>query len=265
LHTLFEQFNLKITAQVNHQSVNFLLVTFNLAEERYQPYRKPDNEPIYIDSRSNRPPAIIRQLPKSINHRISNLSSDQQTFNSSASTYENALRPSNYDFNLQYNATPSSKTDAPNNESCTSQPKRKRHRNIIWFNPPYRKNVVTNIGKTFLQLIDKHFPKSSRLQKIFKRNSIKISYSCMKKVKTTISNHNTRSRSTEPTATKEINCNCRKKDECRLQRKCLTQAIVYQSEVKSYDNGETKRYIGLKAGEFKDRYRNHKKSFELQR
>ena len=100
LHTLFEQFNLKITAQVNHQSVNFLDVTFNLTEERYQSYKKPNNEPIYIDSRSNHPPAIIRQLPKSINHRISNLSSDQQTFNSSAPTYENALRRSNYDFNL---------------------------------------------------------------------------------------------------------------------------------------------------------------------
>ena len=62
LHTLFEHFNLKITAQVNHQSVNFLDVTFNLTEERYQPYRKPNNEPIYIDSRSNHPPAIIRQL-----------------------------------------------------------------------------------------------------------------------------------------------------------------------------------------------------------
>jgi hypothetical protein len=63
LHTLFEQFNLKITAQVNyHQSVNFLDVIFNLTEERYQPYRKPNNESIYIDSRSNHPPALIRQL-----------------------------------------------------------------------------------------------------------------------------------------------------------------------------------------------------------
>jgi hypothetical protein len=87
----------------------------------------------------------------------------------------------------------------------------------------------------------------------------------MKNVKTTISNHNTIIRSTEPTTIKEINCNCRKKDECPLQKKCLTQAIVYQAEVKSYDNGETKRYIGVTAGEFKDRYRNNKKSFELQR
>jgi hypothetical protein len=56
LPTLFEKFNLKITAQVNHQSVNFLDVTFNLTEERFQPYRKPNFEPIYIDSRSNHPP-----------------------------------------------------------------------------------------------------------------------------------------------------------------------------------------------------------------
>ena len=97
------------------------------------------------------------------------------------------LRRSNYDFNLLYNATPSSKIDDPNNESCISQPKRKRHRSIIWFNLPCSKNVVTNIGKTFLQLIDKHFPKSSRLHKIFNRNSIKISYSCMKNVKAIIS------------------------------------------------------------------------------
>ena len=87
----------------------------------------------------------------------------------------------------------------------------------------------------------------------------------MKNVKTTISNHNGRIRSTEPTSTKEISCNCCKKDECPLQKKCLTQAIVYQAEVKSHDNGETKRYIGVTAGEFKNRYRNHKKSFELQR
>ena len=62
-----------------------------------------------------------------------------------------------------------------------------------------------------------------------------------------------------------LECNCRKKDKCPLQKKCLTQAIVYQAEVKSYDNGATKWYTGVTAGKFKDRYRNHKKSFEQQR
>jgi hypothetical protein len=95
---------------------------------------------------------------------------------------------------VQYNESPSSKFGDSNNESCTSQQKRKRHRNVIWFSPPYSKNIVTNIGKTFLQLIDKHCPQSSRLRKFFNRNSIKISCSCMKNVM----DHKTKIKSTQP-------------------------------------------------------------------
>ena len=34
--------------------------------------------------------------------------------------------------------------------------KRNRSRNIIWLNPPYSKNVQTNVAKTFLNLITSH-------------------------------------------------------------------------------------------------------------
>jgi hypothetical protein len=37
------------------------------------------------------------------------------------------------------------------------------------------------------------------------------------------------------------------------------------NQVKSYDNGDNKRNIGVTAGEFKDRYRIHKKSFKIQK
>ena len=68
-------------------------------------------------------------------------------------------------------------------EKVTSEPrKRKRTRKIIWYNPPFSKNVDTNIDKTFLKLIDKHFPKRSQLHKIFNRNTIKVSYSCVDNV-----------------------------------------------------------------------------------
>lgn len=50
LHALYIPFDLKITAQVNHQSVNFLDVTFGLTNEGNQPYRTPNNAPVYIDS-----------------------------------------------------------------------------------------------------------------------------------------------------------------------------------------------------------------------
>jgi hypothetical protein len=46
---------------------NFLDVTFNLKDGSYSPYRKPDNNPLYIDKRSNHPPSITKHLPASIN------------------------------------------------------------------------------------------------------------------------------------------------------------------------------------------------------
>ena len=85
---MFNEFDLKVTAQINNHQVNFLDVTFNLSEENYHPYRKPNNDPLYIDARSNHPPNIIKQLPKSINDRLSALSSDEKSFKASAPLYE---------------------------------------------------------------------------------------------------------------------------------------------------------------------------------
>ena len=48
-------------------------------------------------------------------------------------------------------------------ESCDDTPSSKSKRRkikIIWFNPPFSKNVKTNIARNFLQLIDKHFPQN---------------------------------------------------------------------------------------------------------
>ena len=45
----------------------------------------------------------------------------------------------------------------------------------MWFNPPYNRNVKTNIGYNFLRLVDKHFPKGSTLHKIFNWNNLKVS------------------------------------------------------------------------------------------
>ena len=80
LHETFKKFNLRITAEINYHTVNFLDVTLDLKEERYIPYRKPNNDPLYIDSRSNHPPCIIKQLPVSINERLCSLSSDEKSF-----------------------------------------------------------------------------------------------------------------------------------------------------------------------------------------
>ena len=68
--------------------------------------------------------------------------------------------------------------------------KSKRQRNAIWFNPPYNKNVKTNIERAFISLIERSFPAGQKLRKIFNRNTIKLRYSCMPNVKQIIDGHN---------------------------------------------------------------------------
>ena len=44
--------------------------------------------------------------------------------------------------------------------------------------------------KFFLSLIDKHFPPHHKLHKLFNRNNVKISYSCLPNIKSIINAHN---------------------------------------------------------------------------
>ena len=252
LHRLFELLGLKITADVCHQTVNFLDITLNLMDG-YQPYRKPNNDQLYINSNSNHSPTIIKQLPIYINKRLSNLSSNKQSFESCTTIYENALKRSDYQHKLHY----SDKTKQD------GTPKRKRSRNVIWFNPTFSKNIKTNIGKQFLNLIDTHFPPSSTLHRLFNQNTVKISYCCMKNIKTVISNHNTKilastARST-PKPSEDEWCNCRTEIECPLNGKCLSR----KAEVTTLDNGDIRHYTGITSNPFKQRFRNHQRPIRM--
>ena len=252
LCSAFQELGLKITAEVNYKIVNFLDVTLNLTNESYRPYTKPNNEPLYIHKESSHPPSITKHLPEAINRRIATLSSDKQTFDSVAPTYNNALKQSNYKTNLQYLTAKTT----PTTKSPSQKDKRKRTRNIIWFIPPYSKTVRTNVARDFLKLIDKHFPKTSPLHKIFNRNTIKVRYSCMNNVKSVISRHNKRvlreaKSAQESTKDKKILCNCRNVKECPLSNMCLTKDLVYQAEVTTKGDNDRKTYIGMTATTFK--------------
>ena len=58
----FNDFGLNITTFTNQQTTNFLDVIFELTNNSYKPYRKPKNEPLYINHSSNHPPPILREL-----------------------------------------------------------------------------------------------------------------------------------------------------------------------------------------------------------
>ena len=229
-------------------------VPLSLFISNYQPYRKPNDDPLFIHSQSNHPPSITKQLPKTINKRISTLSSDRLSFDAAAPLYEEALRQSNFNVKMKYN---------PEDEASANRPKnqRNRHSNTVWYNPPFSKNVRSNIGRNCITLIDKHFPPSSNLHKIFNRNTMEISYSCMGNMRSTISKHNFRILA--KTKSRIIDtCNCRRKDECPLPGKYQTTNVIYRANITTGDSGETKHYIGMTANPFKERYRNHTKSFK---
>ena len=98
----FKEYGLKITIQSNLKSVNYLDVTFNLANGSYCLYRKPNDEPLYINTKSNHPPTIIRQLPAAINRRISDISCNKEAFDKPKPPYEKALKSSGFTENLIY-------------------------------------------------------------------------------------------------------------------------------------------------------------------
>ena len=60
LCSIFSQFELKITIKTNMKIIDFLDVTLNLSSGKYQPYSKPNNIPLYVHSKSNHLPSIIR-------------------------------------------------------------------------------------------------------------------------------------------------------------------------------------------------------------
>ena len=181
LQKTFKDFGLEIVAESNLKIVNYLDVTLNLNNGSFKPYHKPDDIIQYINKESNHPPSIIEHLLASIEKRLSNHSSDEKIFKEAAIYYEDTLNKEGYINNLVYH-TPSTSNQENKNKS--------RQRNVIWFNPPYSKNVATRIGQSFLHLIDTHFPKTHIFSKIFNRNKVKVSYSSMQNIKGIINNHN---------------------------------------------------------------------------
>ena len=167
---VFKRCGLPITIQCNLERAEFLDVTFDLDNNVYKPFRKENNKPLYINKHSNHPPSILKQLPKSIEKRISETSSNKDIFDESIKPYKDALKESGFSEALNYIAP------------TTNKKQKNRKRKIIWFNPPFSRSVKSNIGRIFLRLLSKYFPRNHTMYKIFNTNTVKISYSCLRKL-----------------------------------------------------------------------------------
>ena len=118
---IFRMNDLKITVEANTTMVNFLDVTLDLRSGKHYPFTKEGNIPLYVHKNSNHPPSILRNIPESINKRLSEISSDKECFDDAKHVYQEALNKSGSRYKLTYNVS----------ISQTSRPRRNRRRNIL--------------------------------------------------------------------------------------------------------------------------------------
>ena len=83
---------------------------FHLKDGTYKPYHKPDNKITYINVQPNHRPNIIKQLPKAIEQRLSNNSSNETIFKEAAPLYEKAFSEAGYDVKLKVQSKQENKT-----------------------------------------------------------------------------------------------------------------------------------------------------------
>ena len=98
-------------------------------------------------------------------------------------------------------------------------------------------------------------------KKIFNRNNVKVSYSCMPDVKSSITSHNAKILNPSETALDVKKCNCRNKENCPLDGNCLTKEVVYKATITN-SSKPTTHYIGMTERTFKVREREHEYSFK---
>ena len=248
---VFNDNGLQVTVEANKKVVQYLDVELNLNDDTFKPYIKPNDSPLYVNVDSNHPPSILKNIPKAINKRLSQLSSNEDMFTSVSPVYQAALDNAGYKHKLEYQRS----------DPAQAKKSRCRSRKVTWFNPPFSKNVKTRVGDEFFKLISKHFPKSNPLSKIINRHTVKMSYSCTPNMGKIISAHNSKLLERESNA-KEKKCSCSKGEVCPLDGNCFLKDIIYQATVTTTeDPPKEDHYVGLTSTTFKERLGNHKTSF----
>ena len=96
---------------------------------------------------------MIKNIPLGINRRLCEISSNKEVFLEAIPPYQAELDNCGYKHKLVWDEIDGSEQKKSKNRS--------RKKQIIWFNPPHSVNVQTNVGKEFLELLDKRFPKGA--------------------------------------------------------------------------------------------------------
>ena len=204
----------------------------DLNKGRFGPFRKENDTPMYVHKLSNHPPTIIKALPRMISSRLSSISRTEEEFEAEVPMYQKALREAGYSDKLEF-SKPESK----------EKKRRNRSRKIVWFNPPFSKNVSTNLTVVFRNLLAKHFKKGTLMFKLFNKNNCKLSYSCMPNMDRHLTAHNTRILK-EKERQEVLNCNCSSDNNCPLEGQCMDKGIVYEATAHTVEDNVSMKYVG---------------------
>ena len=261
---MFQEEDLNITFEektLDCQKTDYLDVELDLAKHEHYPWRKPNNTILYINTNSNHPKNIIKQIKPNCEMRLSMLSSSEEVFKKVKGPYEDALKSSGHlghDDVLKY-----IQPETTN--------KKQRKRKVMYCNLPYSKHVKTKVGAKFLKLVKDTFEKPSLpgvtpqreghpLSKIFNRTTIKFSPCTLTNMKQHHSKINSKLvRNNDQEQVKECNCSRKYKNNCPVQGRCQEKSVVYKAVVKS--ENESKIYYGSTKNEFKTRFLQHMSSF----
>ena len=91
---VFKIRSLQCILKANLRIVSFLDIALDLRNNTYERYKNPENHTVYINIRADVPKAIwmMRNLPKSITKRLSDLSSTKEIFQKATAIYCEALK-----------------------------------------------------------------------------------------------------------------------------------------------------------------------------
>ena len=264
----FKLLDLRIQIASNLKIVDFLDVTLNLNNGTFKPFSKNNSASTYVNIDSNH--SLPKQIANAANQRINRRSACKRIFEEGKSIYDEALKNSGLQGRVEYVNPVNSGSNGRNNSSgiCThvkvgdtnnnhsNRRGKYRNRTIIWFNPPFCKLTNINIGKYFLNLLDKYFNKDNPLRISLNRNTVKISYSCTKNIHSILNNHNRRlldELNRNSGASDVPSCNCISKEVCPLGGRCNLKNVVYQACISpmEHNNDGERVYIGISAGNWK--------------
>ena len=121
--------------------------------------------------------------------------------------------------------------------------------------------MKTNIGKKFLSIVTECFPQGHKLKKIFNRNSLKVSYSCLPNIGTKILADTNKKYKPNLISTTPDCIQQRRNQECPIKNKvCNKGDNIYNASI--ICNSKTFNYIGMSAPPLRHRVATHTQSLK---